>query len=142
MTEIAKQPHYNAHGSGVECLDVVKDLPFSIGNVIKYSWRYSLKNGLEDLKKALVYIERCNLTEDEHTYQMVQELGANEELDFLVEKVRVLEFENPFSPLYFMIEALHYGLYGDREEYFRNIKNTKNTLENRIYLLENPDGDI
>ena len=28
------------------------------GNVMKYLWRYEHKNGLEDLKKALVYLER------------------------------------------------------------------------------------
>lgn len=38
------------------CLEY--DLPFCIGNIIKYIVRYKDKNGLEDLKKAREYLER------------------------------------------------------------------------------------
>jgi len=31
---------------------------FNLGNAVKYIWRASLKNGLEDLKKAAWYIDR------------------------------------------------------------------------------------
>lgn len=48
--------HYTSHPSGVECIDVVKHLPFALANVIKYVWRFNLKNGLEDLKKAQKYL--------------------------------------------------------------------------------------
>jgi hypothetical protein len=30
---------------------------FSLGNAVKYLWRYQLKNGLEDLRKARWYLE-------------------------------------------------------------------------------------
>lgn len=33
------------------------ELPFAVGNVIKYVMRYKAKNGLEDLKKARRYID-------------------------------------------------------------------------------------
>lgn len=33
------------------------DLPYAVGNVIKYVMRYKDKNGLEDLKKARRYID-------------------------------------------------------------------------------------
>lgn len=55
----------------IECMDVVKNFDFLLGNVIKYCWRCGLKSSttkLEDLKKAKYYIEiaiemenkRCN----------------------------------------------------------------------------------
>lgn len=54
----------NAHYQGnIEVIDYLKDKlteeeleGFYVGNVIKYISRYKLKNGLEDLKKASVYL--------------------------------------------------------------------------------------
>ena len=43
-------------GQPIECIDVVRHLPFNIGNTIKYLWRFGLKGGLEDLRKALWYL--------------------------------------------------------------------------------------
>lgn len=40
----------------IECIDVTRHLSFNIGNAIKYLWRYKLKNGKEDLQKAIWYI--------------------------------------------------------------------------------------
>lgn len=34
------------------------DLPFWMGNVIKYVMRYDQKDGLSDLKKARVYLDK------------------------------------------------------------------------------------
>lgn len=51
--------HYNAHPSGVECIDIVEHLPFNIGNAMKYLWRADQKGRpVEDLKKAAWYINR------------------------------------------------------------------------------------
>jgi hypothetical protein len=51
--------HYTSHPSGIECIDVVEHMGFSIGNAIKYLWRAGLKGALvEDLKKARWYIDR------------------------------------------------------------------------------------
>lgn len=53
--------HYNAHPSGVECIDVVEHMTFNVGNAIKYCWRAGLKDSspqLEDLKKARWYLDR------------------------------------------------------------------------------------
>ena len=55
-------PHYNQ--SGIECLDAIKaatDKGFQYylqGNIIKYIWRYRYKNGIEDVDKAIFYINR------------------------------------------------------------------------------------
>lgn len=51
--------HYNAHPSGIECIDVVEHMGFNLGNAIKYIWRADEKgNALEDLRKAGWYVQR------------------------------------------------------------------------------------
>ena len=49
--------HYKSHPSGIECIAVTRHMSFNIGNAIKYLWRCDLKNGIEDLKKAVWYIQ-------------------------------------------------------------------------------------
>jgi hypothetical protein len=50
--------HYNAHPSGIECIQVVQHMGFNVGNAIKYLWRADEKgNALEDLRKAKRYID-------------------------------------------------------------------------------------
>ena len=54
--------HY--HKGGLECFDVIKAITgdkyegFLVGNIIKYIFRYRDKNGLEDCKKAAVYLNK------------------------------------------------------------------------------------
>lgn len=51
--------HYNAHPSGVECIDIVEHMSFNVGNAIKYLWRADEKGRpIEDLEKAAWYIRR------------------------------------------------------------------------------------
>ena len=51
--------HYINHPSGVECITITEHFNFCIGNAIKYLWRSGLKQSeIEDLKKAIWYIER------------------------------------------------------------------------------------
>lgn len=51
--------HYNAHPSGVECIDIVEHMSFNVGNAMKYLWRADEKGApVEDLKKAVWYIQR------------------------------------------------------------------------------------
>jgi hypothetical protein len=58
-------PHYTSGpkcehcGKTVECIVVVEQLSFSIGNAIKYLWRAGKKGpALTDLRKAAWYIAR------------------------------------------------------------------------------------
>lgn len=52
-------PHYTAHPSGVECIDVAEHMTFCAGNAVKYIWRAGLKgDAIEDLKKARWYVDR------------------------------------------------------------------------------------
>lgn len=62
MSDSVNQPKHYTHG-GIETIDYIraKMTPshfqaYCIGNVMKYVSRYSHKNGLEDLKKASVYL--------------------------------------------------------------------------------------
>lgn len=49
-------PHYTSHPSGIEAIQITRLCGFSLGNAIKYIWRYEDKNGAEDLKKARFYL--------------------------------------------------------------------------------------
>ena len=50
--------HYTSHPSGIECIQVVEHMGFCLGNAIKYIWRADMKNGIEDLEKAVWYLNR------------------------------------------------------------------------------------
>lgn len=51
-------PHYNAV-PGIECIDVVENFNFNVGNAIKYLWRAGHKGDkIEDLRKAAWYVNR------------------------------------------------------------------------------------
>ena len=58
---VTNPSHYRSHPSGVECIDIVRHLPFNVGNAIKYLWRAGDKGGpeklREDLEKALWYTQ-------------------------------------------------------------------------------------
>lgn len=63
--EFAEEPdvvnhpdHYNQI-NGVECIDVIEQMPFNTGNAMKYLWRYLDKGEpITDLEKAIWYINR------------------------------------------------------------------------------------
>lgn len=65
MNDLVNHPeHYQ--GNGVECIDCIASAVsgldgfhgFCAGNAIKYIFRFSHKNGVEDLRKAEWYIDR------------------------------------------------------------------------------------
>lgn len=57
-------PHYTQ--GGMECIEAIKAATVGLegieavctGNAIKYLWRWKQKNGTEDLKKAIWYINK------------------------------------------------------------------------------------
>ena len=72
--------HKPAHYQGkVECIDAIESAVMElsgidavyVGNIIKYVWRFKRKNGLEDLKKANVYlnmlIKKYDTAQTSHT---------------------------------------------------------------------------
>lgn len=77
--------HYTDHpyrcecGKGIECIDIIEELPYNIGAAIKYIWRAGLKDSAkhqEDLKKAAWHINR----EQERLFKTVTE-KVSEKLD-------------------------------------------------------------
>ena len=51
--------HYTEHPSGVECIQITEHMGFNLGNAVKYIWRCDLKkDAIEDLKKAVWYVQR------------------------------------------------------------------------------------
>ena len=59
MDKVDHPIHYNK--GNIEVIDIIEDwkLGFSLGNVIKYTLRADYKsNRLEDLKKAMWYLQR------------------------------------------------------------------------------------
>lgn len=78
-------PHYTDHpyrcecGKGIECIDIIEELPYNIGAAIKYIWRAGLKDSAkhqEDLKKAAWHINR----EQERLFKTVTEKVPEEYL--------------------------------------------------------------
>jgi len=55
--KINNPKHYTSHPSGIECIDITRHMGFNLGNVIKYVWRADLKEGIDDLKKAVWYLQ-------------------------------------------------------------------------------------
>lgn len=62
---VVRPQHYTA--GGIECIDAIESAIASIndpmeafltGQVMKYVWRFKLKNGVEDLQKAKWYLNR------------------------------------------------------------------------------------
>lgn len=59
-------PSHYTQATGLECIDAITAAvsgksgieAVCVANVIKYVWRYELKNGVEDVKKAQWYLNR------------------------------------------------------------------------------------
>jgi hypothetical protein len=88
MHDPVNSPIHYADGNGVECIDAIEASMsteefkgFLKGNVQKYVWRYSQKNGAEDLKKSKWYLERLiKLREFEEAMEKATEETAREAL--------------------------------------------------------------
>jgi TPR repeat protein len=53
-------PHYKDNGSGIECIEVSEQMPFVLGNALKYIWRYESRGSSgQDLRKAKWYLQRA-----------------------------------------------------------------------------------
>lgn len=65
MNDSINHPAHYTQG-GIECIDAIKAAvtglegveAVCIGNAIKYLWRWKQKNGAEDLRKAIWYINK------------------------------------------------------------------------------------
>lgn len=55
---VERPEHYNSHPSGIECIQVIEEMPYNIGAAIKYLWRAPMKGGVQDLEKAAWHVAR------------------------------------------------------------------------------------
>ena len=59
---VTHPPHYNK--ANIECIDAIRAATnegygyYLQGNILKYVWRYRYKGGVEDLEKAMFYLDR------------------------------------------------------------------------------------
>lgn len=65
MNDVINSPSHYADGK-IECIEAIEEATKDLqgmeavctANIIKYSWRWKKKNGVEDLKKARWYLNR------------------------------------------------------------------------------------
>ena len=62
MSDPVNHPDHYKNGE-IECIDAIRSAlgpdgfqSYCIGNILKYVWRHRHKNGVQDLKKAQVYM--------------------------------------------------------------------------------------
>lgn len=77
-------------GNRLECWDfwIVAKLNPLVASAVKYVWRYKEKNGVEDLKKALVFLDKMKNTPQEALYFEKGEFFAD---DWLLENMSVTQ---------------------------------------------------
>ena len=65
LTDNVNHPKHYTQGA-IECIDVIEEITkpldkfeaYLTGTILKYLWRWKLKNGIEDLQKARFYLNR------------------------------------------------------------------------------------
>ena len=77
--DAVQHPSHYTHG-GIECIDAIRaSMPadgfcdYCKGNIIKYIWRWRDKGGVEDLRKASVYLDWLINAADEKENDYVKE---------------------------------------------------------------------
>lgn len=69
--------HYKNIG-GYSLESFIYELPFYIGNIIKYAWRAPFKNGIDDTLKLLDYVDMSNRRWAKYTLSDKTILALNE----------------------------------------------------------------
>ena len=87
MSDNVNHPDHYTSG-GVECIDAIRaslgDKEFADyckGNIIKCLWRYRLKNGAEDLRKAQVYLNWM-IEAEEHARRAIRAEGDTKNANY------------------------------------------------------------
>lgn len=82
MSDPVNHPsHYTA--GGIECIDAIAaalvgltgEEAYDTGAAIKYLWRWKKKNGVEDLRKAIWYINRLIEKQETSSVELDSDLG-------------------------------------------------------------------
>ena len=104
MTDAVNNPkHYNAHPSGIECIELTRHMSFNRGNALKYIWRAGLKeNKTQDIEKAKWYL----LDEFENMKNAKYKKRVVKQLDILLFSLSQFETSERMS-------VIHHIIYGD-----------------------------
>lgn len=97
MTEfdpVSKPKHYNSHPSGVEIIELTRELSFDLGNAVKYVMRHKHKgNPKQDLEKAVWYL-------GDH----IDHFDSHEFNDYAVDTVeKIIDQENDATIILFLM---------------------------------------
>lgn len=108
MNDMVNSPkHYTSHPSGVECADVIENLPHNISNPVKYNWRTDHKNGREDLEESLWYLKRASRMNWLQIYFMPDKNSTA----WAVGEALVAEEQG--KPLWYLLHAVQCALTGE-----------------------------
>ena len=127
MDNVNHPKHYNAHKSGVECIDVAECLNFNLGNAFKYVFRAGNKNdAIEDLEKAKWYLKR----EKDRNLTRMERMQSSEETNLdNITKIIVCEPDKNKSLVLLSIWNAYHNGSGD---YFKDAISGIDTLIKRI----------
>jgi hypothetical protein len=95
--EMVNHPrHYNAHPSGVECIEIMEHMTCNLGNAFKYGWRYQEKGDpVENLKKMLWYLKRAEEHDTPHLFTEHHALFFRKEV--MHPRLRVFQRPSPWA---------------------------------------------
>lgn len=94
--------HYKGKQHGIECITLTAKMNFTLGNAVKYLWRYKDKNGLEDLKKALWYLDYSyqqepNIANHDPKFELNTVLHIIENYPLIIQLVLFTLLTTPFK---------------------------------------------
>lgn len=97
--DIVSEPSHYKHPSGVECKEIIYDLPMWLANPIKYVWRHPHKGKpVEDLRKAQECLKDA-------TPSRLEQIQDNPDMDHISGKaLKVLAHEPLTTPLYAILD--------------------------------------
>lgn len=106
---VERPKHYNSDPSGIECIELARYFPFSLGNALKYLWRAGLKETealTKDLKKAAWYLRDAESHASDHG--PVQSLDETDEKELVNKLLAVTAHREQWMAdvLGYLVEAI------------------------------------
>ena len=138
--KINHPPHYTAHPSGVECIQITEHFCFNLGNVLKYLWRADEKGApIDDLRKAEWYLQReiTRRIDAANTAPVVTKSVSSPpsaEIDARLADIRTLAAGGDRSAQLYLSDCYRHGWYGlpvsfEMSSMWRNRANEPRTEE-------------
>lgn len=156
MSDMVNHPSHYVSESGVECIDVIRLLPFALANASKYVWRYRDKwNAVEDLNKAEFFLKDYekylfhNKTSDGVMHSLTV-LGAKQIFDTSIRtslRKHIVYLEKNekseagyFSALYTYLRAAQHGVVGYGK--FTDILTELETLRDKVAVADAGEREL